>query len=96
MKLINSIVGAVVALVIVLFAVSNREQVAVELWPLPYQLSLALYAVILLAVLIGFIAGVIASWMVGGRRRRELRRLRRELRELEQSAGRNQMGALDK
>jgi len=89
-KIINSIIAAVVALLVILFAVSNREVVAVELWPLPYQLTLALYAVILLTVLVGFVAGAVALWLVGGERRREMRRLRRQVRDLEQSLARHQ------
>ena len=96
MKLINSIIAAIVALVVILFAVSNREQVSVELWPLPYQLSLSLYAVILLTILIGFIAGVIAMWLVSAGRRREARRLRRQVRDLEQSLARQQMNSGEK
>jgi uncharacterized integral membrane protein len=91
MRFINSFIGAVVALLVILFAVSNRQTVSVELWPFPYQLALSLYAVILLAVLIGFIAGVIGLWLVSGAKRRELRRLRRQTRDLEQSLARHQM-----
>lgn len=91
MKIINSIIAAIVALLVILFAVSNREAVRVELWPFPYQLALSLYAVILLAVLVGFIAGVVGLWMVYGRRRREARRLRRQVRDLEESLARHQM-----
>jgi len=90
-KLINSIIAAIVALLVILFAVSNLEQVAVRLWPFPYQLDLALYAVILLAVLLGFIAGIIGSWLAGSRRRRETKRLRRQVRDLEESLARHQM-----
>jgi uncharacterized integral membrane protein len=93
LRLINSIIAAFVALLVVLFAVSNREQVAVEVWPFPYQLTLSLYAVILLAVLLGFIAGAIGMWLAGHRKRRELRRLRRQTRDLEQSLARLQMTA---
>jgi len=91
MKLINSIIGALVALLVILFAVSNRQAVTVELWPFPYQLSLSLYAVILLAVLLGFVAGAIGLWLVGAAKRRELRRLRRQVRDMEQSLARHQM-----
>ena len=90
MKFINSVIAAIVALLVVLFAVSNRQAVTVELWPLPYQLALPLYAVILLALLVGFIAGAIGMWMVDGERRREHRRLRRRARDLEQSLARQQ------
>ena len=96
MKFINSIIGALVALLVILFAVSNRETVAVELWPFPYQLALSLYAVILLAVLVGFLAGAVAVWLVGSKKRGELRRLRRQTRDLEQSLARHQMTVSDK
>ena len=50
MRLLNSIVAFIVGLIVVLFAVSNRETVTLEIWPLPYQLLMGLYAVILLAL----------------------------------------------
>jgi putative membrane protein len=87
-RLLNTILAAVVALLVILFAVSNRAAVTVEIWPFPYQVSLALYAVILLAVLLGFIAGIIAAWLVGAERRRELKRHRKQVRDLEQSLAR--------
>ncbi len=49
-----------------LFAVSNREAVTVQVWPLPYQISLGLYAVILWVLLIGFLVGLIVAWIMGG------------------------------
>lgn len=91
MKLINTIIAVVVALLIILFAVSNRETAVVEVWPLPYQLALPLYAVILLTALVGFIAGAVGAWLAGAERRRETRRLRRQVRDLEQSLARHQM-----
>ncbi len=91
MRSINSVIAVIVALLVILFAVSNRQAVTVELWPLPYQMSLSLYAVILLAALVGFIAGGIGMWMMGGARRRAHRRLRRHARDLEQSLSRQNM-----
>ena len=85
MRLLNSIIGFIVGLFVVLFAVSNRQTVTIEIWPLPYQLSMGLYAVILLALLVGFAAGAIGLWMVGTTRRREYKRLKRHVRTLEQS-----------
>ena len=85
MRLLNSIVAFIVGLIVILFAVSNRQMVTIEIWPLPYQLSMGLYAVILLALLVGFAAGAIGVWMVGTTRRREHRRLKRHVRTLEQS-----------
>jgi putative membrane protein len=85
LRLINTIVAVIVAILVVLFAVSNRMAVTVEIWPFLYQLGLPLYALILLAVLVGFIAGAIGMWMMGAARRRDLRALRKQVRALEQS-----------
>jgi uncharacterized integral membrane protein len=85
-RVLNTVVAVVVALAVVLFAVSNRADVDITLWPLPYQVTVGTYAVVLLAVLVGFIAGLIAAWMAGGAGRRERRQLRKDMRELEKAA----------
>jgi len=85
LRVLNTFLAVVVAVVVVLFAISNRAPVVVEVWPFPYQLQLGLYAVILLAVFIGFLAGLITAWLMGGKRRRELRALRREAKDLHAS-----------
>jgi len=74
MKLVFWIVVALVAAVLALFAMSNREAVVFGLWPLPFELDLPLYLAILGAALIGFISGVLTAWMGGRHRRRENRR----------------------
>ena len=86
----NTFIAALVAVLIVLFAVSNRTQVTMQVWPLSYQISMGLYAVILWAVFIGLIIGLIIAWVMGSSRRRELREIRRRVRDLEQSLSRTQ------
>lgn len=93
MRFLNSFIAVIVALLVILFAVSNRQPLTIEIWPLPYQLSLGLYAVILLTLALGFIAGAVGMWLVGGQKRRELRRLRRQTRDLEESLARQRMSA---
>ncbi len=88
MRALNTFLAVIVAILVVLFAVSNRAPVVVEIWPFPYQLELGLYAVILLAVFVGFVTGIIAAWLSGGKRRRELRALRKEARDLQASLAR--------
>jgi lipopolysaccharide assembly protein A len=83
MKLPFWIVVSLVAAVAGLFAASNRESVALGLWPLPFVVALPLYLAILAALLIGFIAGVVAAWIAGRRRRREIRRRGRRISALE-------------
>src|SRR2546429_5373209 len=83
MRLVFWIVVALVAAVLALFAISNREAVALGLWPLPFELDLPLYLAILGALLIGFIAGVGVAWATGRHRRREHRRRGRRIAALE-------------
>ena len=63
MKLLFWIAVALVAAVLALFAISNREGVSLALWPLSFVLDLPLYIAILAAFLIGFVAGALAAWV---------------------------------
>jgi uncharacterized integral membrane protein len=83
MKLSYWIVVALVATVLALFAASNRESVTLALWPLPFVLELPLYLATLAGLLIGFIAGVVAAWIAGRKRRREARLRARRIAVLE-------------
>ena len=83
MRLLFWIVVAFVAAVFALFAVSNREAVALHLWPLPFQVDLPLYLAILGALLIGFIVGLGTAWVAGRHQRRENRRRGRRIAALE-------------
>jgi len=71
------------ALILVLFAVSNRETVSLTLWPLPFLVDLPVYLPLFLSLLLGFLIGACAAWIAGGRVRRELRRRRRRIEALE-------------
>ncbi|HXC28913.1 MAG TPA: lipopolysaccharide assembly protein LapA domain-containing protein [Stellaceae bacterium] len=83
MKFLWWLILALVALVLILFAVSNREAVLVELWPLPLKLELPLYLVVLGMLVIGFFAGQFVTWIGGWRWRREARRSRERIARLE-------------
>ena len=83
MKLLFWIAVALVAAVLALFAASNREAVALGVWPLPFAIELPLYLAVLLALLIGFIAGALGAWIAGRRGRREGRRRGRRIAALE-------------
>jgi lipopolysaccharide assembly protein A len=74
---------ALVALLLVIFAVSNREDVVVTFWPLPVMLAAPLYVVVLLALLAGFLVGELVAWINGRRSRREARRRGRRIEALE-------------
>ena len=83
MRLLFWIVVASIAAVLASFAASNREGVSLALWPLPFVLESPLYLTVVAAVLVGFVAGAIVTWLAGRRSRRELRSLRRRIATLE-------------
>jgi lipopolysaccharide assembly protein A len=73
----------VIAISLILFAVSNRETVSVGFWPLPFLADLPLYLLCFLSLLIGALIGVAAAWTAGHRNRRELSARRRRIEALE-------------
>jgi uncharacterized integral membrane protein len=73
----------VIAIFLILFAVSNRETIAVGLWPLPFLADVPLYLLCFLSLLIGVLIGVSIAWIAGHSKRRELRTRRRRIDALE-------------
>lgn len=61
-KLVSFCITFPVTAVVVLFAVSNRQLVSMEIWPLPGALDAPLYLIFLLAVAAGFILGGAIAW----------------------------------
>jgi uncharacterized integral membrane protein len=80
-------VAALLALVLVIFAVSNRAGIDLTLWPLPVSLQAPLYLVVLATLLVGFLLGELVAWINGGKRRSEARALRRRIERLERDVG---------
>jgi lipopolysaccharide assembly protein A len=83
MRIFWWIVLALAVLVLILFAVSNRETVSVGLWPLPVLVELPLYLVLLGTLLVGFVAGQLITWVGAWHWRREARRSRDRIAALE-------------
>lgn len=82
MSSIGKFLGLVAAIVLALFAVSNREAVELALWPLPLSMTAPLYLVILLTLLAGFLLGLLVNWGQVIARQRDLRRSEREVKTL--------------
>jgi lipopolysaccharide assembly protein A len=96
MKYLWWVVLALVAVVLILFAVSNRETVSLSLWLLPgAAIELPLYLLVLGTLLVGFVVGELTGWIGGWRWRREARRSRDRIAMLEREieAGRAQRAA---
>jgi lipopolysaccharide assembly protein A len=83
MKLLFWIVVLVIAAALASFAASNREGVALALWPLPFAADLPLYLAMLGALCFGAVLGALAVSISGARWRREARRCGRRIAALE-------------
>ena len=83
MRILYRAVFLVIAMVLILFAVSNRETVSVGFWPLPFLADVPLYLLCFLSLVIGALIGVATAWMAGHRNRRELTARRRRIEALE-------------
>jgi uncharacterized integral membrane protein len=83
MKLLFWFFVLLVAAALALFAISNREPVALGFWPIPFVVEVPLYVAVLVALAVGFLLGHLAAWIAGRRWRREVRRHRRRLASLE-------------
>ena len=90
LRFVGGLLLALLALLFVLFAVSNRESVAVGLWPLPVVVEVPLFFVALVALLVGFVLGELAAWVAARRWRREVRRRGRRIEALENELGATQ------
>jgi uncharacterized integral membrane protein len=82
-RIVYWVVTGVVALFLVIFAISNRESVGVTFWPLPIAIQAPLYLVVLLFAGVGFLFGELVAWTSGRRWRRTARARRRRLEALE-------------
>jgi lipopolysaccharide assembly protein A len=82
-RILSRAVILVLAIFLILFAVSNRETVSVGLWPLPFLAGMAVYLLFFLSLSIGALIGASAAWVAGRHGRRELRRRRRRIEALE-------------
>jgi uncharacterized integral membrane protein len=89
-KILATAVLVPLAILIIAFAVANRQPITVSFDPFNANgpaaaVSLPLFALIILAVIVGVVVGGIGSWLRQGRWRGRARRLERELRQARDS-----------
>jgi uncharacterized integral membrane protein len=92
LKIVLWILAAIVTLAVTSFAVTNRAPVEVDFWPLPFAATLPLFAILIVAAVLGFGFGAIATWWSGRKwrrrardRGREIDRLQREIEALKRA-----------
>lgn len=83
MKILSWVIGLPIAVLAIIFAVSNRGGVLVDLWPLPWEVTLPLYLLVLGALALGLVIGAAIAWFAGGSARARARREHRRANTLE-------------
>ncbi|WP_417821870.1 lipopolysaccharide assembly protein LapA domain-containing protein [Terasakiella sp.] len=63
MKILSWLLFIPFALVVVIFAVSNRGPIAVDFWPLPFSQDIPLYLLSLGTLAFGFFFGALLTWL---------------------------------
>lgn len=84
-RILSLIVTLPITLLVVLFAISNLDQVTLHLYPFPLDMPVQIWALTLIELFIGFLLGGIVTWIGDRHRRRETRVLVRRTAELEQA-----------
>lgn len=78
-NLVSWLLLAPLALLMVAFAVANRDAVEIRLDPLPFTIEAPLFALAYLCIFLGLLFGGLAAWLAGARWRRLARARGREL-----------------
>jgi uncharacterized integral membrane protein len=61
-RLISFAISFPITVIVILFAISNREMVPMRLWPLPGEIEAPLYILVLICVALGFLLGSGITW----------------------------------
>ena len=72
-RILSWIVTAPIVILVVLFAVSNIDQVTLRLLPFPFEMTMPIWALTLIELFVGFILGAIVTWIGDRKRRRDAR-----------------------
>jgi len=86
-RIVAALILGPLAIIIIAFAVANRQQVTVSLDPFSSSapaaaLTLPLFGLVIVLLIIGVLIGGMAAWLRQRRWRRAARRLEREVKEL--------------
>ena len=83
MKVFSWLVGGPLAVIILVFALCNRQSVSLSLWPFDDSIGLPVYLVVLLPLLIGLVAGASMAGLSAFKHRRNARRQAKRVADLE-------------
>ncbi len=63
---------------LIVFSVTNRDAITIDLWPFPISVDVPLFAVVFAALLLGVLWGGVSTWLNGAKARRLARLKARE------------------
>ncbi len=63
-KFLSGLIAVPVAIVVVVFAIANRQPVRVDLWPLSTLIDVPLSLVLIAAAIGGFLLGALVHWAI--------------------------------
>ncbi|MBX9635069.1 MAG: LapA family protein, partial [Magnetospirillum sp.] len=69
MRILGWLLALPIVVLAMVFAVANRHELRLELWPLPWVLDLPVYLAVLGALVLGMVIGAVAMWLSGHRAR---------------------------
>ena len=75
-RIISWIVMIPFALIVIVFSASNLDKVTINLWPLPHEISIPMFTMILAVFIVGFLMGGIVAWLSAGKSRQAARQNR--------------------
>lgn len=75
-----------VAIIVVVFAVNNRADVSVSLWPLDMAVAWPLFVFVFIGAGVGFLLGAAVMWVSGAPARKNARERAARVRTLERAA----------
>jgi len=75
-KRLRWLITAPLALILIVFAVSNRHFVDVSLWPLDFIVHWPLFVFVYIGVIAGFLAGAMIAWASTAQRHHRARQRR--------------------
>lgn len=101
MKLPLSILIVIAAAIAIVFAIPNREEITLKLWPFDAEVLIPLYLAIFTAIFAGFSLGWIGAWFSQHKWRkrardqaRRIEHLEKEVMELEEAAAKTKEAAV--
>jgi len=69
-RILSWVIMVPFALVVIVFSAVNRDLVTLNLWPLPNEITVPVFTLVLAVFIFGFLFGAIAAWISASVQRR--------------------------